>query len=806
MKRLLCFMLITVLFAAAAAPLSAFAAANPDEDGFYSYTGYNQTIFAAGVVVFTSDYGETTGTDDRYYEITIENGTVTAVGGNDSDIPEAGFVLAARGENYKTILAEVAVGDCVILDTDSRRFGIIGDDYDPFYSAVISFDGYNRIRNADTIIIYDTGDTTGTNIWGTEVCVDSDGFICSIGGNNNVIPEGGFVISAVGAGRIAELTDAAGIGLRATADAEKKTITFSYSAESIRASLRITLEGLKERYAEAANTYSIIDYKTAEELIDRLEKLYELVCDRLDDGDIGPAIGAQYSFESLTKDASLALTESPAVEGRAMWLRPSGLTTVEAVSNTVAEIKSLGYNIICLELLYDSTFICPMPEDGYFIQNPSLGGFDLLGAFIDECASQGIELQGWLSVYRVSYDTSTYYSESLAAKKPEWLCISKSGNNYVYNEYGNGYFINPANEEACDYLLSVYEYLMSNYRLDALQLDYIRYPYESGEYFGYDEHTRDLFKAEYGADPADITAGGAHWDEWIDFRCDIVTDFVKRIVETAAEKAPWMSVSADIAPNLSESRRTHLQDAEKWMKNGIINSAFPMAYGNNVVPMYAGYTVEACGDDVFSYIGLGNYGSDVYIRQISEVREAGADGFAFFSYAQYIQGDYRNTVYDALLSIPAVSPTYDCRAAAVAQIGTITERLSLISGSAADSAECDEFAEKINEIKRVITDGKLSDAAELILKLDPSSISFTNETAEKKLSSDIALLKKITVFSRDDHRVFVYADSSVSGDESVSGGESDNPAWYRIVITVTAVIVIFGGITVLARKKGNKEE
>ena len=366
-------------------------------------------------MVFTSDYGETTGTDDRYYEITIENGTVTAVGGNDSDIPEAGFVLAARGENYKTILTEVAVGDCVILDTDSRRFGIIGDDYDPFYSAVISFDGYNRIRNADTIIIYDTGDTTGTNIWGTEVCVDSDGFICSIGGNNNVIPEGGFVISAVGAGRIAELTDAAGIGLRATADAEKKTITFSYSAESIRASLRITLEGLKERYAEAANTYSIIDYKTAEELIDRLEKLYELVCDRLDDGDIGPAIGAQYSFESLTKDASLALTESPAVEGRAMWLRPSGLTTVEAVSNTVAEIKSLGYNIICLELLYDSTFICPMPEDGYFIQNPSLGGFDLLGAFIDECASQGIELQGWLSVYRVSYDTSTYYSE-LAGK------------------------------------------------------------------------------------------------------------------------------------------------------------------------------------------------------------------------------------------------------------------------------------------------------------------------------------------------------------------------------------------------------
>ena len=83
-----------------------------------------------------------------------------------------------------------------MLSGDGKVFYIINDNYDPFYSVKISFDGFNSVRTENTIKIYDTGESSKTNIWGSEVVVNGDGFVSSIGGNDNKIPAGGFVISA----------------------------------------------------------------------------------------------------------------------------------------------------------------------------------------------------------------------------------------------------------------------------------------------------------------------------------------------------------------------------------------------------------------------------------------------------------------------------------------------------------------------------------------------------------------------------------------------------------------------------------
>ena len=65
----------------------------------------------------------------------------------------------------------------------------------------ISVTGFNTTRPADSIIIFtSSGETTGTNQWGVEAVVGSDGRIISVGGNDNTVPEGGFVISGHGSG------------------------------------------------------------------------------------------------------------------------------------------------------------------------------------------------------------------------------------------------------------------------------------------------------------------------------------------------------------------------------------------------------------------------------------------------------------------------------------------------------------------------------------------------------------------------------------------------------------------------------
>lgn len=797
MKRIVCFLASTLIL------LSSFTfAVNAEgEDGVIKYSSFNLQLFAAGIAVYDSNYGKATNTDDRYYEITVTDGCVTAVGGYNNSIPENSYVIAARGDKFKEKIASVKVGDYCIIDKSSSCIIILGDGYDPFYETTISFDKYNSTRTANTIVIYDKGETTNTNIWGNEVTVDADGFITVIGGNDSPIPEGGFVISAVGADRIAELNEAAELGLQVTVNNTDKTIKFAYSKESVKASVKIKLDDAKQQLKTAKENYLLIDYDAANERIEKLESIYAKVFEGIDDDNIPQAIASEYAFNDYYSTFCLLVNESPAVEGRAMWLRPAGLTTEEAVQKRVSEIKSMGFNIICLELFYDSTFICPMPQDGYFIQNPSLNGFDVLKAFISECAKQGVELQGWLPVYRVSYSTSVYYEQSLAAKKPEWLCLSKNGVDYVANEYGNGYFIDPSNKEACDYLLSVYEYLLSNYKLDGLQLDYIRYPHQTNEHFGYNQGTRDAFKEKYGTDPADIAPNGELWEEWIDFRCNYVTEFVKQIAELVNKNSPMTTLSCDIAPNLEESRRTHLQDAKKWLEEGIIDIGFPMAYGTNVVQMYSSYTVDACGDNGFAYIGLGDYGAEVFIQQILDSRNAGADGIAFFSYSQYASGGYNNKIVSTVLSKSAISPSYNCRVAAIAQINTILARIDLMKDSI-EVSELEEYKEKLTSILTLLEEGTLTEAAKDIENACKNVPAVTDKSAEEMLLKDLKLLKKIALVNRDDYRTFINNDDIDTSDDSSdykNGNETDPPVF--ICIGGISVLAVVGAIIVVVSRK-----
>ncbi len=62
-------------------------------------------------------------------------------------------------------------------------------------------DGCNTHRAADQLIKYDSGESTGTNRWGTEVCINKYGRVISkprYGAGNAVIPKGGCVLSGHG--------------------------------------------------------------------------------------------------------------------------------------------------------------------------------------------------------------------------------------------------------------------------------------------------------------------------------------------------------------------------------------------------------------------------------------------------------------------------------------------------------------------------------------------------------------------------------------------------------------------------------
>ena len=708
------------------------------------------------LIVYTDEYESgSTGTDDKGIEAIVnKDGVVTAV------------VISGSSTKKTYIEKNIKVGYLVSLDEQDKTIIVIPEGYTPFSSSTIEYNSFNTIRYENTLIIYDGSNgktSTGSNEWGYEVVVNSDGFIVSLGGNNNKIPEGGIVLSAIGTKKAA-LTEIAKIGMSVEIDKDSKIVTISYSKKNAVESPRLILENKKSEYNEAKSLYKNLDYTAIQNAITELENEYENIKTAIDDDNMLSYTVSQNRFDEISANIKSLLVESPAVEGRAIWIRPIQKTE-DAVKKTVKAIYDYGFNIICIETLYNNTLITPMPEESLLVQNPDFNGFDVLAAFVTECHKYGIEVHSWLPVYRVAHGSSTHPQLGLNVKKPEWLNISNTGINYIENNYGKGYFLNPALPEVREYLLSVYTRILENYSIDGLQLDYIRYPdLVGGVDYGYDEYTCSLFKEQFGTDPKTMSSGGQLWKEWVDFRAKFVTDFVLEIKSLVEQKRPDIYLACDVAPSYSESLSRMKQDTEKWIGESYIDIVYPMAYGPvDRVSTWTKATVSKVAEDVFTYIGVGDYGADTLFDQISIIRENRANGVAFFAYDQFVSGDY-GSIPATIFARRAISPTYCGKKATEAQLKYIKNRIEnvIVPSKAEGSSELGALCDDIDTVlTKLATDAPLSECKSELDGLRTSFASVLEKNVKDKelfsaIDYDIALLGKIIENTKDDEKLKYY--------------------------------------------------
>lgn len=796
---------------------------------------------SAAITVYTRDHGEKYEKDGNYavLAVAVDNGKVVSVSDSAAVIPENGYVAVARGTALLKELESLAIktGDAVVFSKIGMEMIFLTENYSPFYSNTIKFDKYNSTRTASTIVIYNKGKKTNTNIWGSEVVVDAEGFVMSVGGNDNEIPEGGMVISAVGKERIAELENAASVGLYVTVDDKAKTISFSFSKESIYGEIAVKYENYVSSLKKARSSFACVDYVKAEEYKTELEKILADVKKANDSDDLASAMTGKYAFGDLYAEALKALTEYPAVEERAVWLRPSNSGSREKVNSIVKAVHDAGFNAVCIELLFNSVTIFPIDTEEYmFEQDPSLGGFDVLEAYIDECHKYGIEVYGWMVGYRVSYGSSTYINRSVTYKKPEWMNIAKSGTVDVGDTAGH--FLNPALPEVSELLLKFYEYILTTYDLDGFQLDYIRYPLAEGEDFGYDEYTRGLFRDKYGKDPMDMSKGDALWLDWCKFRASFVTDFVGRVKSLVDRVRPDIFLAADVQPNFTAVYDKYYQESKIWLDSGIIDTVFPMAYGTNVVPTDSAYAVEAAGDDAFAYIGITDYGENVFERQVTETREAGADGFAFFDFSRFNNESYVNQLKNTLFAKSALSPSYSAIDAVKAQVAYTLKRLDYVNSNDVT----DELRSLLSSLDEKIAGCTIGEECVGILEEAYAELTRNNSAICSVTAKDIARALKYARLSKDGAKLAYrethplpekYTDepSEEPSDEESAGEPSEGSAqtaesaenpqnveseqkgdsfggpgtWFIIAVAV-CVIAVAAAVIIIIRKKQEKKK
>jgi uncharacterized lipoprotein YddW (UPF0748 family) len=585
------------------------------------------------IVYYDSNYGDRTGTNQWGVEVTVELDLDTSIfsitsyreiGSGDSKgvaIPYFGFVLSAYGDPYRLKLAkgvlfdledELSVSGIPFVDlsaTVETSFDIINPT--PETNPIGMEDGsspFPALRGPDQLIIYtDTWDNTtyrgngtgtGTNEWGFEIAVDSEGVVVETGINVSSIPAGGFAVSGHGKGRD-WLRSNAILGSQCTYDELTKTITLTTTADSYisviknnRYNAYALIENAVRKLFDIDSVYALSLLTELDEEILNLENLSAEL--KLDPDNFSKLVLFKQSMDKATYLANKVVYStytSRVIDSRGVWHRPNNAgyneLTLEGLKELLDDLEYNHINSVYLETFFHGYVISPNLDTADlhpWLVGGSYGeyGNDYLAAFIAEANKRNIEVHAWVQNFNVGFQGMAY--PDFLNENPDWILLNDDYTFVQRNEGGPYIFADPANPEVKNFLLEVYEELMMEYSFDGLHLDYIRYPVSHRlEDTGFTNYAINEFKDFYdiGNDvnlQELFATDDKYYEYWVNYKTQQVTEFVKDVYEMMDDFETKKILSTAIFPDTMDAIVKKNQDWPTWVKTGWIDITTPMAY------------------------------------------------------------------------------------------------------------------------------------------------------------------------------------------------------------------------------------
>jgi uncharacterized lipoprotein YddW (UPF0748 family) len=325
-------------------------------------------------------------------------------------------------------------------------------------------------------------------------------------------------------------------------------------------------------------------------------------------------------------------------EFRGAWVTAwdHGFLSPSEANATVAAAKAAHINALFIQVrkvgdaYYNSQF---EPR----ASNISADGYDPLGYIIDRAHSEGIEVHAWINVLRVQSPSGSNADPShVRNSHPEWLTRDASGR----TKAPDGFFLDPGVPEVQDYTVRIVADILSNYNVDGIHLDYVRYP---GSNYGYNEKAVSRFNTRFdrsGTPAADDP-------QWLSWRRDQVTALVRKIYSEANAVRPEVKVSAaticwgDLGGSFehTDAYREALQDWAGWMRDGIVDAVVPMNYRNERSAASASQYRNWLNGMVRWQNGRHIYAGQIIrddlpgaVAQLRASRAAGTDGMVCFAF------------------------------------------------------------------------------------------------------------------------------------------------------------------------------
>lgn len=331
-------------------------------------------------------------------------------------------------------------------------------------------------------------------------------------------------------------------------------------------------------------------------------------------------------------------------EIKALWVPIWDITTPEKIDTLFYTIRKQDFNQLLVQIRYrgDAAYVTnkrettyPNPEKKYHgIENPE---FDPLEYILQKAEKQKIEIHAWFTIFAITgHDLGKLDSTHVYFVHPEWVTshFTRSSMHYLADM---GSFLDPGIPAVQEYSLNVIMDVVTNYQIDGVHLDYIRYP---GNYYGFNELATETYKNEVKFQDA------LSWMQW---KNDQVTRFVAKVSQTAKAINPSLTISAAVFPNIGDALENYAQDWLFWLEKNYIDYAYTMSYTINSARLQQDLTfTENFGMKDKIVVGLRAWKDEreYPVSQINEkIRIAlkmDYAGIALFSYTGIRQQNYWN--------------------------------------------------------------------------------------------------------------------------------------------------------------------
>jgi len=403
-----------------------------------------------------------------------------------------------------------------------------------------------------------------------------------------------------------------------------------------------------------------------------------------------------------------------------------GFKSIDEINTMIGWALAGNYNAIVAEVLafqdtgasghgaYWNSSLVPRAAD-------IVGGIDPLAELVTRAHAAGLEVHCWLVAFRVSSTWPPNGNPTVAAH-PEWLMVPRASMGTVA-KVGSYYTFDPGSPGVQEYLASIVRELCTNYGIDGIHWDYIRYTQVDAGYPAdpnYSGSSLRRFQAitGYGGVP------DPNEPSWCNFRRRTITEVVRRgMTETAASlsvRQPLRHTAALVTwyPANSDFTQTNpyklFCDWKYWQQMGYLDATIPMCYfdENSYPSTYRAWVNNsvawAQSYGRHTYIGPGIYMNTFADSrtQLLYARNAGAQGLCTYSYQSTNDGgqpwsDWYPYVAANVFTQPASPPGMPWRDPNLATQGFVYGRVT----NGATGTPIDNATIKLNGFVQLQTDG-----------------------------------------------------------------------------------------------------